>query len=72
MVVQIQILELSGAVPLNAFASSAEKLISGFMFEVPEFQREYSTAEDQVADFWNDLWGSLEAESYFLGLVNLT
>ena len=58
--------------PLNASASSAGKLISGFMFEVPEFQREYSWAEDQVADFWNDLWGSLEADLYFLGLVILT
>jgi len=42
------------------------------MFEVPQFQREYSWARDEVADFWNDLQGSLEADSYFLGLVILT
>lgn len=58
--------------PLNASASSAGKLLSGFMFEVPQFQREYSWARDEVTDFWNDLRGSLEAESYFLGLVILT
>jgi Protein of unknown function DUF262 len=58
--------------PLNASASSAGKLLSGFMFEVPQFQREYSWARDEVADFWNDLLTSLEAESYFLGLIILT
>ena len=58
--------------PLNASASSAGKLLSSFMFEVPEFQREYSWARDEVTDFWNDLRGSLDAESYFLGLIILT
>lgn len=42
------------------------------MFDVPPFQREYSWLEDEVADFWNDLSGSLDADSYFLGLVILT
>ena len=58
--------------PLNASASSAGKLLSGFMFEVPQFQREYSWARDEITDFWNDLQSSLEADSYFLGLVILT
>lgn len=58
--------------PLNASASSAGKLLSNFMFEVPQFQREYSWAQDEVTDFWNDLRGSLDADSYFLGLVILT
>jgi uncharacterized protein DUF262 len=58
--------------PLNASASSAGKLLSSFTFAVPQFQREYSWAEDEVADFWGDLRASLEAESYFLGLVILT
>lgn len=39
---------------------------------VPQFQREYSWATDEVADFWSDLRGSLDSESYFLGLVILT
>ena len=42
------------------------------MFEVPQYQREYSWLDEQVQDFWNDLRGSLGAESYFLGLVILT
>ncbi|MDQ2083954.1 DUF262 domain-containing protein [Xanthobacteraceae bacterium Astr-EGSB] len=58
--------------PLNASASSAGKLLSSFMFEVPQFQREYSWARDEVTDFWNDLKSSIEADSYFLGLVILT
>lgn len=58
--------------PLNASASPAGTLISSSMFVVPPFQREYSWLEDEVADFWNDLSGSLEEDSYFLGLVILT
>jgi uncharacterized protein with ParB-like and HNH nuclease domain len=59
--------------PLNASARSAGTLLSSFVFEVPEFQREYSWADDEVADFWSDLQASLESEvPYFLGLVILT
>jgi hypothetical protein len=58
--------------PLNASASSAGALLSNTTFEVPQFQREYSWGQDEVSEFWKDLSGSLEAESYFLGLIILT
>jgi len=59
--------------PLNASASSAGKLLSGFTFEVPQFQREYSWSEDEVTEFWDDLQASLDDDQpYFLGLVILT
>ncbi|WP_119302847.1 DUF262 domain-containing protein [Dongia deserti] len=58
--------------PLNASASTAGALLSSSTFEVPQFQREYSWEEDEIADFWNDLSNSLESESYFLGLIILT
>lgn len=58
--------------PLNASASTAGALLSSSIFEVPQFQREYSWQEDEVADFWNDLSNGLDADSYFLGLVILT
>lgn len=58
--------------PLNASASSAGKLLSSYTFQVPQFQREYSWGKDEVAAFWDDLKASLDAESYFLGLVILT
>ncbi|ONF97418.1 DUF262 domain-containing protein [Sphingomonas jeddahensis] len=58
--------------PLNASASSAGAVFSNNMFEIPRFQREYSWGEDEVDDFWTDLRGSLELESYFLGLMIFT
>ena len=58
--------------PLNASASSAGALLSSSTFDIPPFQREYSWQQDEVADFWSDLSNSLEASSYFLGLVILT
>lgn len=58
--------------PLNASASTAGALLSNSIFEVPQFQREYSWERDQVSDFWTDLRSSLDAEAYFLGLVILT
>lgn len=58
--------------PLNATASSAGALLSSSVFEVPQFQREYSWQEDEISDFWNDLSNGLDSESYFLGLVILT
>jgi Protein of unknown function DUF262 len=58
--------------PLNASASTAGALLSSSVFEVPQFQREYSWQEDEVSDFWNDLSNGLESDSYFLGLIILT
>ncbi|MEP0392062.1 MAG: DUF262 domain-containing protein [Erythrobacter sp.] len=59
--------------PLNASASAAGAVFSNSIFEVPQFQREYSwTAKDEVADFWLDLSGSLGSDVYFLGLLILT
>ncbi len=58
--------------PLNASASTVGALLSGSTFEIPQFQREYSWQDDEVADFWTDLSSSIEADSYFLGLVILT
>ncbi|WP_316201320.1 MULTISPECIES: DUF262 domain-containing protein [unclassified Bradyrhizobium] len=58
--------------PLNASASTAGALLSSSIFEVPQFQREYSWQEDEISDFWNDLSNGIDSESYFLGLVILT
>lgn len=58
--------------PLNATASNAGAIFAGNTFEIPRFQREYSWGSDEVNEFWTDLQGSLEAESYFLGLIILT
>lgn len=58
--------------PLNASASTAGALLSSSVFEVPQFQREYSWQEDEVAEFWNDLSNGIESDSYFLGLIILT
>lgn len=58
--------------PLNADASTVGALFSNTSFEIPQYQREYSWQEDEVADFWLDLRNSLDVDSYFLGLVILT
>lgn len=58
--------------PLNASASPAGALLSGSIFEIPQFQREYSWEQDEVADFWTDLRDSITGDSYFLGLIILT
>lgn len=58
--------------PLNADASSVGALFSNTTFEIPQYQREYSWHDDEVADFWQDLSNSLNDDSYFLGLVILT
>ena len=58
--------------PLNASATTAGALISGFTFKVPPYQREYSWLNEEVSEFWGDLQKSLRSESYFLGLVILT
>lgn len=58
--------------PLNASASEAGALLSNTLFEVPQFQREYSWQSEEVGDFWTDLKSNISADSYFLGLVILT
>ncbi|MDS1136712.1 DUF262 domain-containing protein [Nitratireductor indicus] len=58
--------------PLNASASTAGGLVSGSVFEVPPYQREYSWREDEVREFFQDIQRSLDGDSYFLGLIILT
>ncbi|MCZ7858966.1 DUF262 domain-containing protein [Agrobacterium salinitolerans] len=58
--------------PLNASASTAGGLVSGSIFEVPPYQREYSWREDEVKEFFEDIQRSLDSNSYFLGLIILT
>jgi hypothetical protein len=58
--------------PLNASANTAGTLLSSNVFEVPQFQREYSWLEDQVEDFWSDFRNNLASDTYFLGLIILT
>ncbi|WP_202353168.1 DUF262 domain-containing protein [Mesorhizobium sp. 113-1-2] len=58
--------------PLNASASTAGALFSNTTFEIPEFQREYAWGSDEVSEFWSDLQGSLDSDTYFLGLIILT
>lgn len=59
-------------IPLNASANNAGAVFSNNMFEIPRFQREYSWGNDEVEEFWTDLRGALESESYFLGLMIFT
>lgn len=58
--------------PLSASASNAGAIFANNVFEIPRFQREYSWGADEVEEFWTDLKGSLDADSYFLGLIILT
>lgn len=58
--------------PLSASANSAGAIFANNTFEIPRFQREYSWGSDEINDFWSDLQGSLDADSYFLGLIILT
>ncbi len=58
--------------PLNASANSAGAIFSNNTFEIPRFQREYSWGDDEVDEFWTDLRGSLDLDSYFLGLMIFT
>ncbi|WP_283428070.1 DUF262 domain-containing protein [Shimia sagamensis] len=57
---------------LDANASSAGSLFSSSVFEVPPFQREYSWSNDEVKEFFGDIQGALDQDSYFLGLVIIT
>jgi Protein of unknown function DUF262 len=58
--------------PLNASARTVGSLFSSASFEIPQFQREYSWAKEEVSEFWSDLSRSLNADSYFIGLIILT
>jgi hypothetical protein len=58
--------------PLNASSTTAGGLLSGGRFRVPQFQREYAWDRDEVLEFFNDLSGSLNDDTYFLGLVIVT
>ena len=40
--------------------------MSGFIFEIPAFQREYAWEDDQIKEFWNDLSHSVSLGPYFL------
>lgn len=57
---------------LNANASTAGSLFASSVFEVPPFQREYSWSIDEVREFFGDIQGALDQDSYFLGLVIIT
>lgn len=57
---------------LNANASTAGSLFASSVFEVPPFQREYSWTNDEVREFFSDIQGALDQDSYFLGLVIIT
>lgn len=58
--------------PLNASSTTAGGLFAGGRFHVPEFQREYAWGDDEVTEFFRDLSGALNEETYFLGLVIVT
>lgn len=59
--------------PLNASANSAGAVFSDSIFEVPQFQREYSwSAKEEVTEFWTDLSANISSDVYFLGLLILT
>jgi hypothetical protein len=58
--------------PLNALSTTAGALMSSGRFRVPQFQREYAWEKEEVAEFFQDLSGALEDETYFLGLVIVT
>jgi len=57
---------------LNASASTAGSLFASSVFQVPPYQREYSWTNDEVREFFNDIQGALEQDSYFLGLIIIT
>lgn len=58
--------------PLSASSQPAGALISNSTFVVPPFQREYAWGEEEVKSFLSDIHGSLDEDSYFLGLIILT
>lgn len=60
------------ASPLIASAPTASSLLSGATFEVPIYQREYAWTSEEVDDFWQDLLGAVDNDTYFLGLLILT
>lgn len=58
--------------PLKASSTTIGEFFSNSRFLVPQYQREYSWQKDEVRDFYSDLQGSIENDTYFLGLVILT
>ena len=58
--------------PINANSLSIGEIFSHSAFLVPQYQREYSWQQDEVAEFWKDLQGALPDSDYFLGLIILT
>ncbi|GMA91942.1 DUF262 domain-containing protein [Homoserinibacter gongjuensis] len=57
---------------LSASSTSAGQLFSNARFTVPEYQREYAWTTTEVSEFWSDVKGSLNEDSYFLGLLIFT
>jgi hypothetical protein len=58
--------------PLTASSATAGALISAGRFHVPQFQREYAWGSEEVQEFFDDLAGALNGDTYFLGLVIVT
>ena len=57
---------------LSASASTAGSLFASSVFQVPPYQREYSWTNDEVREFFGDIQGALDQDSYFLGLIIIT
>lgn len=57
---------------LSASASTAGSLFASSVFQVPPYQREYSWTNDEVREFFSDIQGALDQDSYFLGLIIIT
>ncbi|MGI5485420.1 DUF262 domain-containing protein [Microtetraspora malaysiensis] len=58
--------------PLNASATTVGSLLSGAIFEIPAYQRDYAWEDSEFAEFWNDVSHAIERGPYFLGLIILT
>lgn len=58
--------------PLNASATTMGTLLSGSIFEIPAYQREFAWQKSEVSEFWNDLSLALSLGPYFLGLIIVT
>lgn len=55
---------------INATEDTVKSLLSrNYRFIVPEYQRQYSWAEEQWQDFWDDLVGLDDGETHFLGSI---
>lgn len=47
-------------------------LLSGSIFEIPAYQREYAWEEGEISEFWGDIIRAAPRGPYFLGLIILT